>query len=531
MPQETALKKATWGVALASILVGAAVAPVQAAPKAPKVPKAPVAAPAGYLNPDLARLAVRDPGRDVDVIAQLHPGVSAGKLQAGLESVGVEVTRQLPIINALVVRLDARLVGALAAAPGIRAVTPDGGVQTSGIQVDTKKLVPKYAPAARASGQWGTWTGKGIGVAVVDSGISDHKDFADRAGGTRVAASVVANPGATSAKDTVGHGTHVAGIIGGDGAQRRDALASRYVGIAPEVDLLSIKVDDAEGGATVSDVIAGVQFAVTHRQQYNIRVLNLSLNSDVAQPYDVDPLNAAAEVAWFKGIVVVAAAGNRGTAADAVNYAPANDPYVITVGATDDKATDGTKDDVLAAFSSRGRTQDGFAKPEVTASGSRIVSTLAAGSDFARECPSCVVDGEYLRIGGTSMATAVVSGVVANLLQAKPTWTPNQVKGALVNTAAGTVRQVDQPTAMAATGTKLVSNQGLTPNDAIDPATGDIKAGVDSTRSSWSTATGGLSADWTRSSWSCGECTGTGITTDFTRSSWSRSSWSAAVGR
>src|SRR5207237_517399 len=114
-----------------------------------------------------------------------------------------------------------------------------------------------------------------------------------------------------------------------------DPLAGRYVGTAPEADLVSIKAADDDGNSSLIDVIAGVQFAVDHRDDYGIRVLNLSMNSAVEQSYRTDPLDAAVEAAWFHGIVVVAAAGNRGTAADAVSYAPANDPYVITVGGVD----------------------------------------------------------------------------------------------------------------------------------------------------------------------------------------------------
>jgi hypothetical protein len=137
--------------------------------------------------------------------------------------------------------------------------------------------------------------------------------------------------------------------------------------------------------------------------RYNIRVLNLSLESTVAESYRTDPLDAAVEAAWFKGIVVVAAAANRGTGTDAVRYAPGNDPYVITVGAVDDQGTKSVTDDRLAPRSSRGTTHDGIAKPELVAPGAKIVSTLAPASAFTALCPTCAVDGEYIRAGGTSM--------------------------------------------------------------------------------------------------------------------------------
>ena len=149
------------------------------------------------------------------------------------------------------------------------------------------------------------------------------------------------------------------------------------MGVAPDANLISIKASDDDGNATVLDVIDGIQFAVDHKADYNIRVLNLSLESTVAESYKTDPLDAAVEAAWFKGIFVVAAAGNRGAGPDAVSYAPGNDPYVVTVGAVDDKGTKDITDDEPTSWSSRGTTQDGFAKPDIYAPGASIVSNLA----------------------------------------------------------------------------------------------------------------------------------------------------------
>ena len=145
-------------------------------------------------------------------------------------------------------------------------------------------------------------------------------------------------------------------------------------------------MSDEAGSTTILDVIYGIQFAVDNKDRLGIRVINLSLESTVAQSYRTDPLDAAAEAAWFSGIVVVAAAGNRGTAGDAVGYAPGNDPYVISVGAVDDRGTKDTKDDLIPTWSSRGVTQDGFAKPDIYAPGARIVSSLSPGSAFSRMC-------------------------------------------------------------------------------------------------------------------------------------------------
>lgn len=170
------------------------------------------------------------------------------------------------------------------------------------------------------------------------------------------------------------------------------------------------------------DVIDGLQFVVDHKDKLGIRVVNMSLNSTVAESYLTDPL--AAEQAWFSGIVVVAAAGNRGDAGDAVPYSPGNDPHVISVGGLDDAGTKDISDDKLATWSSRGVTQDGFSKPEIVAPAARLVSTLAKGSDFPLLCPDCVTDDEYFRVGGTSMATAVVSGEAALTSRGTPSTRP-----------------------------------------------------------------------------------------------------------
>ena len=376
-------------------------------------------------------------------------------------------------------------------------------------------------------------TGKGVGVAVIDTGIAGQlPDF--RATGTtssRVIANAVTNPDARTPGDAYGHGTHVAGIIGGNGWNRSytDPLRGKYVGIAPEANLISVKVSDDEGEASVLDVIYGLQFVVDNKAAYNIRVVNLSLESSDPQSYKTDPLDAAVEAAWFNGIVVVAAAGNRGTAADAVTYAPGNDPYVITVGAVDDKNTKGVTDDQITSWSSRGTTQDGFAKPDLYAPGAHIVSTLAPNSAFATMCPSCVRDGGYIQAGGTSMAAPIISGIVAAILEKRPTWTPNQVKGALLSTTRTITsgREVDALNAYSASADKLVSNTGLTPNQYVDAASGAIDYTRSSwSRSSWSTAPSDLSAGWARSSWSCNCSTDASGDVISTRSSWSRSSWS-----
>jgi serine protease AprX len=233
--------------------------------------------------------------------------------------------------------------------------------------------------------------------------------------------------------DANGHGSHVAGVIAGNGAQSDGA----HIGVAPEAELVDVQVADDQGMSSMSDVILGLQWILEHKAEYNIRVINLSLNSTVAESYHTNPLNAAVEILWFNGIVVVVSAGNNGTA---TLYPPANDPFVIVVGATDDKGTWSISDDVVASFSAYGVTADGFAKPDLVAPGRNIVSLLASDdSNFALSHPSNAVPGaggiSYFRMSGTSAAAPMVSGAVALLLQAHPHLTPDQVKYRLMATA------------------------------------------------------------------------------------------------
>ena len=236
--------------------------------------------------------------------------------------------------------------------------------------------------------------------------------------------------------DDNGHGTFVAGIIGGRGwGVPGTVAAGSYVGTAPDANLISIKVANSAGQAHVSDVIGALEWVSKNRLAYNIRVVNLSLVTTVADSYHTDMLDAAVELAWLQGLVVVVAAGNGGPNAGITS--PANDPFIITVGATDDKATLSTADDALASFSSYGLTADLISKPDMVAPGRHIISTLSSPlAPLAVQFPTRVTGGgSYINLSGTSAAAPVVSGVVAQLLQARPTLNPGQVKGLLSQTA------------------------------------------------------------------------------------------------
>ncbi len=351
-------------------------------------------------------------------------------------------------------------------------------------------------------------------------------------------ASAVVDPGATTADDTYGHGTAVAGLVAGDGWYRdsSDSLFGQYAGTAPDANLISIKVADDSGHATTLDAIYGLQFAVDHKADYNIRVVNLSFRSTSAESYTTDPVDAAVEQAWFHGITVVAAAGNLGTATGRrLVRAGQRSVRDHGRGGRRPRGRRSTSDDVQASWSSRGVTQDGFSKPDVEAPGAHIVTTLAPGSSFASACPTCVIGGDYFQLSGTSLAAPIVSGIAADLLAAHPWWTPAMVKGAIVNTAAPLSDGGDEVQAMNAywaSGSQLWSDHDLTPNDLIDPATNTIDYDAASwSAASWSTAADPLAASWSAASWSCVDCSSTDQgDVSPTSASWSDVGWATTWG-
>jgi serine protease AprX len=501
----------------------------------------------------IAELAASHPGKHVEVIVQLEPGTDLAQGEALVAAAGGTVEHKLPIINGFGTTLTASEAQRLSWKGGVHAVSLNAPVETEAI--DQSRIATAYNQSIRSNKVWnGTgnlsgamYTGKGVGVAVLDTGIDGTlPDFrvSETDATSRVIASAIINPAATRPGDSFGHGTHIAGLIAGNGNNRAagDPADGKYIGVAPDANLIDVKIADEQGNASVMDVIDGLQFATDYKADYNIRVVNLSLRSTVAESYKTDPLDAAVEAAWNSGLVVVVAAGNEGAAPDAVSYAPANDPYVITVGGVDDKGTKTIDDDALESWSSRGTTQDGVEKPDVLAPGAHMVSTMSPGAEYTRLCPTCVTDGSYFRVGGTSMAAGVASGEAALLLEADATLTPNEVKAQLVRRARavespqpgsdmlvdanGAPVAVDNNQYVVREGAELAAdkavvrdvrrqwNTGLTMNTLLNPTTGQIDYSRASwSRASWSASAEGLRASWSRASWS--------------RASWSRASWSA----
>jgi len=382
-----------------------------------------------------ARDGSSQPGTEpVRVIVQQRAAADAAPALA-VRRLGGQVTRALPIVAGFAATVPATVVDELARLPGVRAVTPDDRVRVQGT-ADTGNLRSVYPKAIRADDAWRRGvTGRGVTVAVVDTGVAPNlPDLSGRLVQVTDDLTGQTTPcknlsGELDCNDRYGHGTFIAGLVAGDGA----SSDGRWKGVAPEASILSVKAAGADGSADVSNILAAIQWVVSFKERYGIRVLNLSLGTDSTQDWRVDPLNYAVERAWTAGMTVVVAAGNRGPAPGTISK-PADDPWVITVGATDDRGTAALNDDQLPDFSGRGPTAQGVAKPDVVAPGAHVISLRAPGSTIDTRFPS-YVDGSYRRGSGTSMATAVVSGAAALMLQANPRFPPDRVKHALVATA------------------------------------------------------------------------------------------------
>ena len=307
-----------------------------------------------------------------------------------------------------------------------------------------------YESATFAQSAWNQFSGSGIGIAVIDSGITNNGDF-----GTRIVYSQSFVSGSSVTTDPYGHGTHVAGILAGGGNNSTGGTFTKtFVGVANGAKLINLRVLDQYGSGTDSAVIAAIQQAINLKSTYNIRVINLSLGRPVYESYTLDPLCQAVESAWKAGIVVVVAAGNEGrnnslnTNGYGTIMVPGNDPYVITVGAMKPENTPDRADDLIASYSSKGPTLlDHVVKPDIIAPGNYVISTLASTSatllttqntvptNYYNSAGSSAASTTYFKLSGTSMATPVVSGTAALMLQQNSSLTPDQVKARLMKTA------------------------------------------------------------------------------------------------
>ncbi len=375
-----------------------------------------------------------------------------------LRALGADIYRHLPIIHSVALRVPSRNLRKLASLPFVQRLSEDVSVR----KCDEFTVGGSFADTAFQ--QCGL-TGNGVGIAVIDSGVHFTNDLADTVNGGPSRIIGNAKIGQTNTDDFCGHGSHIAGIIAGNGAGSTGTDFFRtFYGIARHANIINVCVLSNQGLGKVSDVITGIQWLMTNKTKYNIRALNLSLGHPVGESYTTDPLCQAVEGAWKAGIAVVCAAGNSGRLNSAQTsgldnegwgtaygsiQSPANDPYVITVGAMKDLAG-GRSYDRIATYSGRGPTRlDLILKPDLVAPGNQVVSLNTNNSWLAQTygatnliplssysyTTSSSTSTRYFRLSGTSMAAPVVSGAIALMVQANPALSPDTIKARLMISA------------------------------------------------------------------------------------------------
>jgi len=477
---------------------------------------------ATYVDPYLMAKANTDPNELVNVIIDSDQGVSNAKgafadARKGAKSNGERMRNEFKFVGSVAVTIKARKVLFLARIPGL-TITSDARVKLDAIPTSnqvwpTAEALRPFYPDTE------TYRSATPTIAIVDSGIDQKRldfDGGARVIGDQVITKLIPN----SPGDGRGHGTFVAGVAAGS--------AAGYAGAAPQAKIVSLDVMDDNGMARTSDVIAAAQWIYEHKNEKNIRVANFSLHSTVPSNFTNDPLDKAVEKLWFAGVTVVAAAGNYGNpnGPSGVMFAPGNDPFVITVGAVDLDGSVKPKNHDVPAWSAYGYTYDGFRKPEIAAAGRYMVGPVPATASLLAQKPDNFVAPGYMMLSGTSFASPVVAGTAAQILARHPSWTPDQVKGALMQAA----RYIPEaPPGSAGVGEVNANraasvNRPPNPNLALDryvvpdPADGGTPV---FNAVSWSDAAKSNKAwdavSWTDASWS---------DASWTDVSWSDVSWS-----
>ncbi len=493
----------------------------------------------------------------VSVIVRAQPAATAAAGQE-ITSLGGIIQQHVSLINAIVADVPASAVPELEANPAVAQVTLNAPVQLQGANwglpsnpYSAAGDVNSMYNIEQMDGAHAYWdagfTGQNVGVALIDSGVTPVD-------GLQTPGKLVNGPDLSFESqvpsleylDTFGHGTHMAGIIAGKDNAVTSVSSSdstHFLGMAPNAQIVSLKVADALGHTDVSQVLAAIDWVVQHQHDngMNIRVLNLSYGTDSNQSYVLDPLAYAAEQAWLSGIVVVVAAGNEGNWSNGLDD-PAIDPYVIAVGASNTDNTMAVRYHRPASFTSEG---DGTRNPDLSAPGTHVVSLRDPGSLIDDAYGSTATVGSRFFLGsGTSQAAAVVSGAAALLLSQRPNLTPDQVK-ALLDT---TTHQMFGPSDLKGSGeldlaaTLNAPTPNVTQTWPVSNGTGSLEASrgthhvVDGTPWNGGIFTGGSwsggswsgsawsGASWSGASWSGGSWSGA----SWSGASWSGASWSGA---
>jgi serine protease AprX len=504
----------------------------------------------------------------LDVIVQGLPGAT-DLVARDVTTVGGRVTKTLTVVNGVAAQVPADTIARLRTMPGVRAVTTNDSVHFTGIDstlgydvtADDGSLY-NIGEVTRAKDAWKNgWTGKGVDVALIDSGVAPVKGLTSGNVAHGPDLSFESQNAEFIHTDTFGHGTHMASIIVGrdaasTGATYANNSSHKFNGIAPDACLISLKVATSSGATDVSQVIAAIDWVVANRRTggLNIRVLNLSFGTDSTQDPAIDPLCFAVENAWRAGIVVVVASGNDGTNRQQL-ASPAQDPLVIAVGADDPQGTNDVKNDTVPAWAQRGTATRHV---DVIAPGVHVLGVRVPGSRIDNENPQARVGTRFFRGSGTSQSAAVVSGLAAQYLQKNPTATADQVKRALMVNATipDSVRAIDggegvpdvdkaisvakpvwtqAPTGATGTGTLEAARGSAHVNDGTTDLTGEQDIfGQAWDSAAWAAASSAGTAwnggayngnTWTGSTWSGNTWTGS----TWSGNTWSGSTWSGST--
>ena len=418
-------------------------------------------------TPSLAHI---DPSLSSGEVALVHTTAGlAGALSHKLALLGATEIETASAANMVIARLSSQALAAIATDPSVTIATRDTAIVATGdrtrgqvgFEEDDHAVTATSADMAaiftvRAPYAWTRTTGAGVTVAILDTGVADHPDLGRR----KVKARVSFVNDVSTAQDPAGHGTFIAGLIAANGTMK---------GVAPDADLVSVRVLDARGNGTVANVVKAVDWLLKNTKRYHIDIVNMSWGAPQATTYHKDILSALVESLWLSGTTVVAAAGNDGPTNGTVT-APGSDPFVITVGSLADRGTAAWGDDVESLFSGRGPTLDAFAKPDTLAPGEHVRSLRVAGVTYldASGKPVGTPADRYVDMTGTSAAAALVTGVAALVASSHKRFGPTQIKGAIVASGRpvnGSVRTaVDALTAIERTGP---ANVGLRPSKLL----------------------------------------------------------------
>ncbi|MBU5311374.1 S8 family peptidase [Tissierella carlieri] len=351
------------------------------------------------LCPILSAKIMSQSMEDVPVIVQFNN--SGSNLKKNINNLSNRIKTNLPLIDGFAGLMSTETIYRIVNSPEVDYISFDSKVYTL-LDIATPTM-DAYFPHDKG------YEGKGITVAVIDTGVAPHYDL------TRPTNRIVGFKDMISGKeipyDDNGHGTHVAGIIAGNGLSSN----GKYMGVAPKANILGIKALDEYGGGSTSDIIAAISYVVETKDKYNTKIINISLGTPANNSCDKDPLCKAVDMAVKAGLIVIAAAGNSGPKEGTI-LSPGISRNVITVGAVDDKRTIDPSDDTIAPFSSRGPTIEGLMKPDIVAPGVNIKSLSNTKLD------------SYASLSGTSMATPLVSGSVALLLNKHGNLSPQEIR-------------------------------------------------------------------------------------------------------